>query len=199
MASSGAYLILAVIYFACANAAPTGQAITAADIPATPGAATCKANLDAAMTQFSAGGIAAVTQVAGATPSNYIFCLEYKPTAEATAKIVLHIEPSYLAPIGTLSASPATPQIAGESMVHLTPQFISPLPIGLYGTGTTTFEPLLFLLHKIEDSCAFYGTTFQQWSLTSPSVLRFLWLCGADHDVDAGSAYCLEHALPSGW
>ncbi|BDA49327.1 hypothetical protein COCOBI_13-4390 [Coccomyxa sp. Obi] len=114
MASSGLYLILAVTaIFTCANAAIMGQAITAADIPATAGATTCKANLAAAMTQFAAGGIAAVTEPAGATPSNYIFCMEYKPTAKDTAKIVVHIEPSYLAPIGTLTASPATPQIGG--------------------------------------------------------------------------------------
>jgi hypothetical protein len=46
--------------------------ITAADIPATPAAATCKANLDAAATQFAAGSIAAVTQIAGATITNYV-------------------------------------------------------------------------------------------------------------------------------
>ena len=46
--------------------------ITAADIPATPAAATCKAILDGAAVQFAAGGIAAVTQVAGATISNYV-------------------------------------------------------------------------------------------------------------------------------
>lgn len=44
--------------------------------------------------------------------------MEYMPTAKDMAKIVVHIEPSYLAPIGTLSASPTTPQIAGDLMLH---------------------------------------------------------------------------------
>lgn len=44
----------------------------ATDIPATPAATACKANLDAAAAQFAAGGIAAVTQIAGATTSNYV-------------------------------------------------------------------------------------------------------------------------------
>ncbi|CAL8464209.1 g3744 [Coccomyxa elongata] len=115
MASSGLYLILAVsAIFTCANAEATGKAITAADIPATPAATTCKANLAAAMTQFAAGGITAVTQVASATPSNYIYCLEYKPSAKDTAVFLLHFEPSYVnVPLGILSANPATPQIAG--------------------------------------------------------------------------------------
>ncbi|CAL8471630.1 g11172 [Coccomyxa elongata] len=90
----------------------TGKAITAADIPATPAATNCKPNLAAAMTQFTAGGIAAVTQVAGATPSNYIYCLEYKPTAKDTAKFVLHIEPSFVnVPFGNIGA--VAPQLPG--------------------------------------------------------------------------------------
>jgi len=47
----------------------------ATDIPATPVATTCKANLDAAAAQFATGGIAAVTQIAGATISNYVSIL----------------------------------------------------------------------------------------------------------------------------
>ncbi|EIE24831.1 hypothetical protein COCSUDRAFT_53090 [Coccomyxa subellipsoidea C-169] len=115
MASSSIYVILAAsLLCACVGAAPTGKMITAADIPATPAAATCKAILDGAAVQFAAGGIAAVTQVAGATISNYLFCMEYKPTAKDTAMIVTHIEPTYLkVPFSTLTTSPATPQVAG--------------------------------------------------------------------------------------
>ncbi len=45
-----------------------------------------------------------------------LFCMEYKPTAKDTAMIVTHIEPTYLkVPFSTLTTSPATPQVAGES------------------------------------------------------------------------------------
>lgn len=48
--------------------------ITAADIPTSPSAATCKANLDAAAAAFTAASnaISGVKQIAGATPSNYV-------------------------------------------------------------------------------------------------------------------------------
>ena len=48
--------------------------ITAADIPTTPTATTCKANLDAAAAAFAAAGnaITGVKQVAGASKSNYV-------------------------------------------------------------------------------------------------------------------------------
>ena len=48
--------------------------ITAADIPTSPSAATCKANLDAAAAAFTAASnaISGVKQIAGATPTNYV-------------------------------------------------------------------------------------------------------------------------------
>lgn len=46
--------------------------IATSAIPATPAAAACKKNLDAAATQFNAGGIDKVTQIAGANTTNYV-------------------------------------------------------------------------------------------------------------------------------
>jgi hypothetical protein len=53
---------------------PYALQITAADIPTTPTATTCKANLDAAAAAFTAAGnaISGVKQIAGATPTNYV-------------------------------------------------------------------------------------------------------------------------------
>ena len=65
---------VASLVFSTASHIQLSLQITAADIPTTPTATTCKANLDAAAAAFAAAGnaITGVKQIAGASKSNYV-------------------------------------------------------------------------------------------------------------------------------
>ncbi|CAK0787332.1 hypothetical protein CVIRNUC_010550 [Coccomyxa viridis] len=133
--------LLAVVFVVgYANAASSGKAITAADIPTTPTATTCKANLDAAAAAFAAAGnaITGVKQIAGASKSNYIFCMEIKDPKD-TATIDLNIEPAYVGtPFSTLLTNPAYPQL--PAYITAIYQAAAAMTPGGYGLATYPWD-----------------------------------------------------------